>query len=865
MADWVKVQPKSKWVKVDEPVPRKAERLLSVGQAQSIGVPRGSVRQFLDYLKSAYSNIGQGLKKTALSTDPRERFIEGPKQFLSGALTSANAPFVPAENIVRSFASREPDIDKILNFIDRPTTGGEGSDFLADIASGVLPVGGLAKAGVRGLARKLATTPAPRIRGLLPEPEVKIPLAVQPQRGGVTEAGNTFTPIDQRQLTTGVPDFLATPEETVAKAFDIRDPVVSTFKGTTKKRPITHETLEQRPGEIVDYRGTDIDPVDVAPLRLEDRFKHAFSGESVPPRLEETQGAVLLRGEAQIRPEIDTLQRLMKSPEFKKLSPNIQTEFKSRLTEMENLYGPKRITQADIGAAKLNAPTKAPGRITTMLAKIRPVDNYIERYNPEITTEIRGTARRGAKFEEYWKTSLNTAIKGLKSAELNELGKMLKGDLTSPGWSNQRLINAHGQVRQMYDQMFAVPNDPSLAQYIGKIGDYQTNYLPWIKQNIAGVAPDTFSQERIFRDLFPSEFKSTHLKQRPQKQSDEPAIEDVVELTHRYIRGLRKTIFDIPAYKRVQAQLERIPDGDYKKLVRWYNDFYMGQPSARTFDSQTLSGQTALFLRDRIYKALIGLKPTTAVRNLSTLLTNTLPELGLERTAKGVGKALTKKGRQTVQETGQFLEQPGLEGEFLRGPRQKLSEIENRVVMGPFNTVERADRYISDLGARSGSTSTGPGPSNVRLTDDPSKLEFYDLTPAESFGQDIVGKTQFIYGKESPIPAFANRPLSGTLTSFAFRQGDRTATFAYDAIRHPSVENTRKAVLHFTTLAGLYLAGERVLDGYIPNPSVFIDLYSRSSRYLRQLSLGQKVPTDIPQDLVKSIFKYLIPSSLGDK
>jgi hypothetical protein len=444
-----------------------------------------------------------------------------------------------------------------------------------------------------------------------------------------------------------------------------------------------------------------------------------------------------------------------------------------------------------------------PGDFTSKyIAELRPMDEFLNKSgHPEITAPIYKASAVGEGFVEEFNGRIQQILKGVSKEDQAAIIRIREGRGSYE--ETMRLREKAEEVRKWFDDLFNVVDDPELKAAIGKDFKYTEGYIPMLSKEYGKVAkaPEDVAKmlgatERasgLKPSLTPKQMVTQFLNKRRGILPDEKRVLDLDKLMKTYLYGIKKTTFDIPAYEEAMGILKTIPEGEFKKQASWYLNNYIGQPSVLK-DSGMMQAST--WLRNRMYTALIGLKTNVPLLNLSQSGL-TAVETGIGRTAKGIGKAFTPSARGAAKDAGYFREYPGTEGSI----KSKVDQIANFMM----EQAERINRTTSREAGLSLAKSRGLAGADSSVT--PGSRAFYNEkfgNPAAMDAWNTTRKTQFMYGKESPIRFSTEHPLLSMFTSYPLKNAEFQHGVIKDALTKGGAENWGKLarLAAYDTIAG---------------------------------------------------------------
>ncbi len=523
----------------------------------------------------------------------------------------------------------------------------------------------------------------------------------------------------------------------------------------------------------------------------------------------------------------------------------------TRLKEIERSSNkPPRMPTPDPGEASV------PGGARTALGYIQSADIALER------VEVSRPIVQAMKYEaERPKTAEHARLFGVlddinkrhgikpRSPEDEMVADLLNSAVTrltpeslvkdkSYRGNKTEAIAAYREARdQIYDPLIARIRSPRLEAVIGKVG-YIGGYFPWIhalEMRSFGKA----SGMSVLRDLLPAEFLPGVFK--PRAQGISKAQTRYTEATRAYISSALRAIYDIPAYEKAIASAEQIPSGPWREFAKWYAQNYIGEPNAKSLAMRNGTYVAASrWMADRYYDSYIGVNLPTYALNLTQTITNTYPEIG-RFAAVGLRQLMTESGRKTFHESGLVFDAPILEG------MAPVGRLRAGLHKGMQQT-EYVNRGIAYLGGL-------------------AKARHLGLVgeAAKNYAYKVVGDTQFLYTKGSPIWALEQAgPAGKQFMTFPLKENEFVTNMFADALRKRDKESLTKAgrflMVTLGPLVGAKAAGldldrwilglSDILPGIAPLPR---DLLIELPRYVYGVSTGRRKIDDVPTDFLQAV------------
>jgi len=273
--------------------------------------------------------------------------------------------------------------------------------------------------------------------------------------------------------------------------------------------------------------------------------------------------------------------------------------------------------------------------------------------------------------------------------------------------------------------------------------------LNLIKENIP-VAAKANIKEKFFGPL--SKSRANNI---PQSIKDQLILSrnfDAFDVMSKYIKGATSKIgIDefLPRARTLHAQMGRT--SEISKYSGDCIEAFRGVPQGNT--SKALN-KIAAFEAWRQFTSKIGLRPITAVVNLTQTPINTLTELVGQHGFKNGGKAFirglseffTSKGQKLIRASGSILDTPGVikDINFHKKLLQKTADVAGFM----FQKAETFNRGVSFLAGRRVAIQKG---ANIRT--------------ANQMGRELTDLTQFIFGK-SNRPLFLQTPIGSMMGRF---------------------------------------------------------------------------------------------------
>lgn len=418
----------------------------------------------------------------------------------------------------------------------------------------------------------------------------------------------------------------------------------------------------------------------------------------------------------------------------------------------------------------------------------RPVQDTLRDHAPEIPTLITESHRESEKFAHVITTRLLNAHKKLTSAvgrgqknlvtqalvhklngsDLKEIPDEVKVFLDDP-----RVEEAAANIRKIMDEVHAETKNPRVKAVIGDVG-YIENYFPWATKDTPESAfshavkttVEEGAKGKYVRDLDPKGYKTRFFNTRKGGKLHNFNFEEVM---HRYVEGVRKTLFDVVAYDEAKKLATAYPeDTGLRKLIDNFLDYYVGAPSTK-YGDKTLS-KLVDEVNANTYAATLGLPNVmTPLRNFNQII-NLAVKANPIHTAKGI--IHMKRGIKELNDLGVFREVPGLEHYSLSVGT--LRGTVRDAFMKGFQATEKMLRGASYEAGKSQALARG-------LANPAKRATKWGPTNLERAGLDMVDMTQYSYSKVNPV-SMSHHPIMKlfmVLGSYPLR----TSSFVYDMIK----------------------------------------------------------------------------------
>jgi hypothetical protein len=508
-----------------------------------------------------------------------------------------------------------------------------------------------------------------------------------------------------------------------------------------------------------------------------------------------------------------------------------------------------------------------PGNRAVAFSNLRATDEFLNKAGyPELTAPVYKATSVGDGFISEMTDKMKPILKGTNAKTQAAIIRVREGrgtmeDLAIPGVKQKA-----DQLGKWFDELFKVVDDPELKAALEKDSwKYLEGYVPMLKRQYGkiaeggeqGAAEMLGATERavgITHDTSASGQITKFLRKRKGDISDEMRELNLKKLMTVYLQGIRKTAFDIPAYQEAMGMLKTLPkDEEFTKQAAWYLNNWIGQPSAI---QNTIGMNTAKWIRNRMYTALIGAKAPIAEINL-TQSGFTGVETGFGRTAKSWLKSFTPSAQRGAERSGYFREYPGTEGSV----RGVLDRASNVLMEG----AERINRTTSREAGLAQSAEKGLKRANLSGVV-PGSRKYY----LEKFGNEssmnawnVTRKTQFMYGKESPIRWATNHPLLSMFTSYPTKAMEYHHGVIKDALTKGGTENWAKVARLFAVDAvmgvGLSQAPAAISNVTSVSAGPIIKFGTQLSNSAKAYMNGKKDELETFIDLFKTGWRFLMP------
>jgi hypothetical protein len=413
-------------------------------------------------------------------------------------------------------------------------------------------------------------------------------------------------------------------------------------------------------------------------------------------------------------------------------------------------------------------------------AWVRSMDNWLMDHGGSTVVEpIRKAVRDGDAWKYQWFTKVDEILGGVRegSKEAELIGRYMKGE-TVKGLTPELQRIGDRLRREVFEPIInQIRGDADLKGIIGEVG-YIQNYFPELEK----AWRSKYGEETalaLVHDLKPERFKAGFFKKRT-KEAKDPML-DIVSVMRAYLRGSAKTLFDVKGYAAAESALKNLPSGPgdlFREVASKYAKTFIGQPSTRgDVDAWHKLGNK---IHDWYYKAFIGFNPISAGVNL-TQNANTFVEVGTKHTLKAFDDVFrgNKRLEKIFKDTGVLGEFPGMEiSSRLQG------KVDNSLFY-LFRKAEALNRKVAFYAGMHEAEAAGKKGAD-----------------AIEHALNVVHKTQFTYGKSSPVQ-HASVPIVGQFSNYPMKQLE----FLVSAVKRPEQRRRLIALMGITAAADVAAGG----------------------------------------------------------
>ena len=248
---------------------------------------------------------------------------------------------------------------------------------------------------------------------------------------------------------------------------------------------------------------------------------------------------------------------------------------------------------------------------------------------------------------------------------------------------------------------------------------------------------DTYDRTgQVLYDYLPKELTAPFLK--PREGGTGYSL-DAVRAFDTYEYWYARKLFDEPAVKQGTELWKSLPP-DLKPYAKWYLRQFAGMERPTRLNNLARTFTSLEYMKD------LGFNVRSAIVN-STQNLNTIVDIGPKATAEGAWRAMFDKEAQAIwKASGHALDVPelryGLRSKHLGGAMDAAGYL--------FDKAELANRKIAYLGGYYKAVAEGNSPEMAR-----------------GFADDIVRRTQFIYGRTGAPKAMTALPGGPALMQFS--------------------------------------------------------------------------------------------------
>lgn len=426
-------------------------------------------------------------------------------------------------------------------------------------------------------------------------------------------------------------------------------------------------------------------------------------------------------------------EKLSEDFSFNKTLIDTSTPVKSKVNILDYLRTPDRVLKK-IGLEKTADDVRKAyeAYLAELPVHIEQITEWSKRVSPEANKRI-FQYLDGQQHRTHFSGKVHTKITGEELKVANEIRDYLKE------WADR----------------LGLPNDNKITHYITHIfnvgeveKEFDEDVAKLIKDKVPGSVYDPFLEKRLGRKGY---------------------IEDTWASLDAYVkRAVRKANMD-PVLEKLKNAAEKMEDSQATYIKRFANLVNMRPTEVDTLLDNLIKsvagyrfGQRPVAmisrkLRQVVYRSMLGLNVTSAIRNL-TQGVNTFAELGTRSTLKGYMDLVTRARSSELEDVG-ILRQDFIQDRTLSSTRKKLEKIDKGLFI-LFDLAERINRGAAYYGAKDKALRMGASEYN-----------------AVQYAKKVVRDTQFQFGSIDTPVALNNdlMKLATQFMSFGFKQTEFAA------------------------------------------------------------------------------------------
>ena len=413
-------------------------------------------------------------------------------------------------------------------------------------------------------------------------------------------------------------------------------------------------------------------------------------------------------------------------------------------------------------------------------------------------------------------------------------------------WLDGEAITLKEQDQKVADEISAwlaewadrldLPKDKRITNYITHIFDkdlitkeFDEDLAKIISDKIPGSVYDPFLEKRLGKLGYRQDTWAAldaYVKRGTRKVHVDPILE---QIRGRAGKTLEESPLEESQFKYIQRYINTINmrPTEFDNLV---DNFIKSTPVGYRLGQRPLTYSLKV-LRQVAYRAMLGLNPGSALRNLSQGV-NTYATLGEKYTAIGYASLFKRGAFQELKDVG-VLNHGFIEDRVLNA-HKKVLQTADKVLFSFFEGAERVNRGAAYFGAKAKAIAAGESEED-----------------AIKFAREIVRKTQFAFGSVDTPVGLSSDVVKSILQfqNFSVKQTEFLATLAK--------EKDYAAMLRYAAagVAFVYTAGQAI--GMSPTELIpFYNQLTGQSGGAFGTPPSLKVPIEIVKGVVDAPDKY---------